>query len=172
MFRRALIFIAAAVVLLMGLGVLAVLFNTPSGKEIAALAAIKAEENALSRDFDIVVVRAGFQKRTSGRRDLYVPCLLVRTANLTEQTSRSVTLGAEFLKKDRIFCAARNRVPPLKPGETWEIWLKCIDFVGFGSVAWGLSLAETTEGMTFEIVLNSGRASIVAAKDKLTSMLF
>lgn len=172
MLRRALIFVATAAVLLMGFAILAVLFNTPSGKEKKALAAIKAEETELSRDLDVLVVRTGFQKRVSGERDIYVPCLLVRTANVSERTSKPVTLRAEFFKKDRIFCTAVNRVPALRPGEAYELWLKCIDFVGFGSVAWGLSLAGTTEGMGAEISLVSGRASIVTSRCQLTSMLF
>jgi hypothetical protein len=83
-----------------------------------------------------------------------------------------VTLRAEFMKKEgRTFCASANGLPSLRPGETYEIWLKCVESFGFGSVAWGLSLAETTEGMDFEVTLISGSASVAAAKGPLTAML-
>ena len=43
--------------------------------------------------------------------------------------------------------------------------------MAFGSVAWGLSLAETTEGMDFVIFVESRQASVAVAKDKLKALL-
>lgn len=172
MFRRALIFVAAVALFVSGIGVLALLLNVPSGKEKKALAAIRAEETALARDFDVVVIRSGFQRKAGDSRDIYVPALLVRTANCGERATPRVTLRAKFMKKEgRTFCASANGLPSLRPGETYEIWLKCVESFGFGSVAWGLSLAETTEGMDFEVTLISGSASVAAAKGPLTAML-
>lgn len=172
MFRRALIFAVAVALFVSGIGALALLFNVPSGKEKKALAAIRAEEIALAQDLDVVVIRSGFQRRAGDSRDIYVPAVLVRTANCGERATPRVTLRALFMKKGgRTFCASANGLPSLRPGESCEIWLKCVESVGFGSVAWGLSLAETTEGLDYMVTLASGRASVAVAKGALTAML-
>jgi hypothetical protein len=172
MFKRVLIIIAATFLLILGIGIIMILLNMPTGKEKKALAIIQSEEKELSRSFDILVVRAGFQKRATGTRDIYVPCLLVWANNNSEQVSRPVTLRAEFTGNGRPFCAAMNRIAALEPGKTLEIWLKCIDFVGFGSVARGLSLAETIKGLEYRIVVESDRASIVTTHGRLNTILF
>ena len=132
---------------------------------------IRSEEKELSRIFNVVVARAGFQRRSMETRDIYVPSLLVWATNISDRLSRPVTLRAEFTGNDRPFCTASNRIPALEPGETYEIWLKCIDFVGFGSVVQGLTLAETVNGLEYQIVLALDRASITAAHGRLESLL-
>jgi len=171
MLRRILALISAFILLGLGIAVILILVNTPTGKEKAALAKIRAEENELARDFDVVVLRSGFQKRKSGERDIYVPALLVRVANFSGTASKAVSLSAEFLRQGRIFCGAWGAVPELKPEESSEIWLKCIELTGFGSVAWGLTLAETTEAMDYQVHLESKRASLLVIKGSLGSML-
>jgi hypothetical protein len=42
-----------------------------------------------------------------------------------------------------------------------EIWLRCVDSIGFGAVVRGLSLAETVNGLEYRISLESKRASII-----------
>jgi hypothetical protein len=171
MFKRALIFVLAIALFAMGLGVLGILNSIPSTKEKKALAKMRLEEEALSKSLEILVVRSGFQRKSTGERDIYVPCLFVQAVNSTTQTSKPATLRAGFLRNGRTFCMAAGSIPTLKPGDGCEFWLKCIELLGFSSVAWGLSLAETTEPMNFEIWLESGRVSIVVAKDQLKSTL-
>ena len=171
MVRRILIFEVSILVFVAGIWLLATLSNIPSIKEKKALAKIRLEEKALFETFDVIVMQSGFRKRTSGQRDIYVPCLLVRAVNISGQTTKPATLEAEFLKDGRTFCRAGGSIPSLKPAEGWEVWLKCIDSVGFGAVAWGISLAETTEGMDYEVSISSGGYSVVLIKDKLRSFL-
>jgi hypothetical protein len=172
MLKRAFTLVAATVLFFLGIGIIMILINLPTAKEKKALATIRSEENELAKCFDIVVVRAGFQKRSTGTRDIYVPSLLVWTTNNSAQVSRPVTIRAEFTSNGRLFCAAINRLPALEAGKTLEIWLKCIDFVGFGSVAQGLTLADTTRGLEYQIALESERASIAATHGILNSILF
>jgi hypothetical protein len=172
MLKRVLIFVAAALLFLLGIGILAVLLTIPTSNEKKAMDKIRLEETNLSQKLDIVVIQSGYRKKFTGERNIYVPSLLVRATNISDLTSDAVNLTVAFLKNHRTLCTARSTVPALKPGEYWEIWLKCIDFVGFGSVAWGLTLAETTEGLDYVISLSSGRASIVIVKDKLRAKFF
>jgi len=171
MLKRLLIFAASVLLFLAGIWLLSTLSNVPSIKDKKVQAKIRLEEKALSQTFDVIVMQSGFRKRTSGQKDIYVPCLLVRAVNISTMTSNPASLTVEFVKNKRVFCRAMGSVPALKPEENWEVWLKCIDSVGFGSVAWGVSLAETTEGMEFEVSLSSGGVSIVVVKDKLRSFL-
>jgi len=172
MFRRAFLFILAALLFFVVISLLAVLSNIPTGKEKRALAEIRDAQNRLIRDYGIISVQSGYQRKVGGNGDVYVPLILVRVSNLSDATSRPVEIRAEFLRKERDFCEARGTVPELQPGEIWDMWLKCIEFVGFGSVAWGLPLAETTESMNFNVYLDSDRVSVLLIKDKLKSTFF
>jgi hypothetical protein len=171
MFKRVLVFILAVALFAAGLGILGLLNSIPSTKEKRALAKTRAAEEALSRSFGILVVQSGFQRKSSGARDIYVPSVLVQAVNSSGLTSKPATLRAVFLRNGRTFCMAAGSVPALEPGAACELWLKCIELTGFGSVAWGLSLAETTEPMDYEIQLESGRVSVTVSKDKLSSIL-
>lgn len=171
MVKRALIFFLALGAFAVGVGILGFLNNIPSAKEKRALAKLRLEEESLSRSFEILVVRTGFQRKSTGARDVYVPCLLVQAVNTSPQTSKRATLRADFLRNGRTFCMSAGSVPSLEPGAGSELWLKCIELTGFGSVAWGLSLAETTEPMDFVIHLETRQASVVVAKDRLKSIL-
>jgi hypothetical protein len=169
--RRALVFAAAVAVFALGLGLLGVLNSIPSIKEKRALAKIRLEEEALSKSFEVWVARSGYQRKSTGARDIYVPCLLVQVVNSTAARSRPATMRATFLRNGQSFCAAAGSVPVLEPGAGCELWLKCIELTGFGAVARGVSLAETTEPMDYMVWLGSGGVSIVIAKDSLKTVL-
>jgi hypothetical protein len=171
MLKRTLTFVAAVAVFAAGLAVLGFLNGLPSTKEKKALARMRLEEESLSKSFEILVLRSGFQRKSTGARDIYVPCLLVQVVNSSGQGSQPATLRAIFLRNGQFFCGTAGSVPALEPGAGCELWLKCIELVGFASVARGLSLAETTERMDYDVVLESGRVSVVAARDKLRSVL-
>lgn len=171
MTRRVLVFILAVAVFIAGLAVLGFLNSVPSTKERRALAKIRLEEEALSRSFDVRVVRSGFQRRSTGARDIYVPCLFAQAVNSSPRTSKPVTLRVDFKRNGDTFCRALGGVPALEPGAGCELWLKCIELTGFGSLARGLSLAETTKPMNYELFLDSGRVSVVVGKGELKSVL-
>ncbi len=171
MLKRTLAFVAAVAVFAAGLAVLGFLNSLPSTKEKRALARMRLEEESLSKTFEVQVLRSGFQRRSTGARDIYVPCLFVQVVNSSGRGSQPATLRGTFLRDGQFFCGAAGSVPALEPGAGCELWLKCIELMGFASVARGVSLAETTEAMDYEIVLSSGRISVVAARDKLRSVL-
>lgn len=171
MVKRALFFLSAVSLFVIGLGILGVLNSIPNAREKRALAKIHADEEALSRSFEVLVVRSGFQRRSTGARDIYVPSLLVLVTNSSPVASKQALVKAEFRKNGRTFCVAQGLVPGLEAGKSCEIWLKCIELMAFGSVAWGLSLAETTEGMDCIISMEARRVSVVVAKNKLNALL-
>ena len=172
MLRPGLIFVASALLLFWRSASLSSCPTFLLLKKKRALEKLRQEETKLSQGFDVVVVQSGYRIGANGERDIYIPSLLVRATNISDLTSNVAYLTVEFLKKQTTFCMARAAVPSLKPGGYSELWLKCIDLVGFGSVAWGLSLAETTEGLDYVMSLSSGRASIIVAADKLRTIFF
>jgi hypothetical protein len=172
MLRRALLFLLATSLFVLGLGILAFLFNTHTGREKNALARIEQEEKRLAATFDVVVLQSGYRKKESGRRDIYVPSLLVRVTNISEGRAGAASVRVDFVRRGRTFCRAYGLVPELKAGENSELWLKCIDFVGFGSVAWGLSLAETTETMEYRISLECQQVGVTVLQSKLRTAFF
>ena len=171
MLRRSLVFLMALAVFAGGLAILGFLNSLPSAEEKRALARMRLDEESLSKSFDVLVIRAGFQRRSAAGRDIFVPCLLARALNSSSLSSKPATLRARFLRKGDVFCAAEGSIPALEPGAGCELWLKCIELLGFASVARGLTLAETTAPMDFEIVLESGGISVVVVKDQLRSLL-
>jgi hypothetical protein len=167
MFRRALLFIAAILLFVLGIGLIVFLLNMPSGKEKKAWERIRQQETALSRTFDVVIVQSGFLKRSTGKRDIYIPALLVRTTNMSDAPSKETTLNAWFGRKGNPLCAARSFIPALKPGGSQEVWMKCVELTGFGSIARGLTLAETTETVDVEVYLGSRDVSVLVTKSTL-----
>ncbi len=169
--RRVLLFVSAIFVFALGIAVLVILLNAPSGNDKKDWERIRQQETALSRGFDVVVIRSGFLKRSTGQRDIYIPALLVGATNMSEAASQETGLWAWFGRKGGALCAARGFIPVLKPGERLEIWMKCVELTGFGSVAWGLTLAETTDPVDYELRLESRRVSVVVAKAILGSRI-
>ncbi len=167
MFKRVVIFLAAAALFAAAIGLVAVIYGIPSGKQRKAFEEIRAEERVLAESYDVLVVRSGFQKKNSGQGDIYVPAVLVLIKNISKAPSKSSILSARFLQKDRTFCRDRARIPALDAGEAWEVWLKCVEPTGFGSLVWGVSLAETAAPMGYEISLESGRAAIAIEKNRI-----
>ena len=167
MFKRVLIFLAAAALFAAGVILLAMLSGVPSGKERKTWDQIRAEEKSLARSFDVLVLRSGFQKKGRGQGDIYVPAVLVQIINRSKTPSKPSVLSIRFLQKDRTFCRDQGRIPSLAAEEIWEGWLKCVELTGFGSVVWGVSLPEMATRMDYEISLESGRAAITIAKDRV-----
>jgi len=172
MAKRLLLFVLAAAIFLAGAAVFSLLSNIPTSREKKAQAEIRDAENRLRREYGVLAVLSGFQRRTGGNGDVYVPSVLVRVANLTDAPSSEIAIRAEFSRAGRGFCRDRNSVPELKPGESWDLWLTCIEPTGFGSVAWGLPLAETAEPMTFAVYLDTDRISVLMIAEPMKSAFF
>jgi hypothetical protein len=171
MFRRVFLFALAIIVFALGIGVIFFLLNLPSRKEKTAWDRIRQQETALARSFDIVVIQSGFLRRSTGQRDIYIPALLVQAVNVSDSPSKEAALRAWFGRKGSSLCGARGFIPALRPGERQEIWMKCVELTGFGSVARGLTLAETTDPVEYEISLASRETSVMVLKASLASRI-
>jgi len=170
--KRTLAFLLAILIIALGIGLLTILFNTPNGRQRRAMEKMRRDESRLAGGFDVLVIQSGYRVRKTEGHDIYIPALLVRATNISSETSKAAGIRAEFLRKGEIFCAADSRIPELNSGESSEIWLKCIDLVGFGSIARGLSLAETTEATEYRISLEARNVTVTVLEGTLRTEFF
>lgn len=167
--RKALIFVAAAGLFATGIWGILALNDVLTPREKAAVARLLAEERALAGKFEVLVLQAGFQRRFSGVKDIYVPCLLVQARNVSVEPSPQVILRASFTSGERAICVSGYVIPSLEPGKDVELWLRCVESVGFGAVVKGLSLAETTRGVEYSVTLEADRVEVEVRKGRLDS---
>jgi hypothetical protein len=172
MLRRALSFLLAVFLFALGIALIVILFSIPNARQKRAMEKMQRDESQLAGTFDVVVMQSGYRMRKSDGRDIYIPALLVQVTNISAGPSKATVIRTEFLRNGKVFCAASGQIPELAAGGSSEIWLKCIDFVVFGSIARGLSLPETTETMEYRISLESQNVSVIVLEDKLKTEFF
>ena len=143
------------------------LFSVVSPKHRTELGDEQARDEDLIRSLDFYVVDSGYAKRSSEARDIYVPTVKLHIANVSERIIEEFWLGANFERAGEFLCRANRFVGALKPGESLEVGLSCTEATFVGTVFTGLSLAQTTEDISYAIWLQSDEASVSLLKDVL-----
>jgi hypothetical protein len=117
---------------------------------------------------DISLLEAGFIRTpTSDLRDIYMPQLVFRVANLARETFVEMSLECRFIRGKQFICGGRAYLNDLKPDEARTVTLKCVESVFTGSVVYGIGLEEARRGLEYEVVLVAGRHRIIARRDSL-----
>ncbi len=132
-----------------------------------ALKEEQAREEAFLRSLDYYVISSGYVKRTSGLNEIYVPTVQLYVANVSERIIKDLWLTANFEREGKFLCRANRRIVDLKPGESREVGLSCSEAMFVGTVFTGLSLAQTTEDLTYFIWARSNKATVTLLKDVL-----
>jgi hypothetical protein len=138
-----------------------------SPKHRKALKEERAREEAFLRSLDFYVVDSGYVKKTSGLNEIYVPTVQVYIANSSDRIISDFWLMANFEREGKFLCRADRRVVDLKPGESREVGLSCSEAMLVGTVFTGLSLAQTTEDLSYFVWARSNKASVTLLKDVL-----
>jgi hypothetical protein len=133
-----------------------------------ALKEERAREEAFLRSLDFYVAESGYVKKSSGLTDIYVPTVQLAIANISGRVIKDLWLTANFERGGRFLCRANRLVVDLRPGESREVGLNCSEATFVGTVFSGLSLAQTTEDLSYFILAQSNKASVFLLKDVLS----
>jgi hypothetical protein len=132
-----------------------------------ALKEEQAREEAFLRSLDYYVVDSGYVTKSSGLNEIYVPTVQVYVANASDRIIKDLWLTANFEREGKFLCRANRLIVDLNPGENREVGLSCSEAMFVGTVFTGLSLAQTTEDLTYFIWARSNKATVTLLKDVL-----
>jgi hypothetical protein len=164
---KLLAFVLACLIFASAIFLIARLLSLVSPRHGRALKEEQAREEAFLRSLDFYVVDSGYVKKSSGLNEIYVPTVQVYIANSSDRIISDFWLMANFEREGKFLCRAVRRVVDLKPGENREVGLSCSEAMFMGTVFTGLSLAQTTEDLTYFIWARSNRASVTLLRDVL-----
>jgi hypothetical protein len=117
---------------------------------------------------DPEVVEAGFiRKATSADRDIYMPQLVLRLANSSNERFEQIVLECRFSKGEQSICGGRAYANDLKPGEVRRVTLKCVESMFTGAVIYGIGLEDARRGLEYEIILRAENIGVIALTDTL-----
>jgi hypothetical protein len=130
------------------------------------------EKEELLKCFDVYVQQSGYHKKKAGVQDIYVPSLRIRISNLTDQEFNNLMFIASFHHEGKSLCRAATSIMRLRPLETKEIYLRCIESAVFGSLISGLSLMDTTGDIEYEVTISHRGITVTAAEGPMEFSLF
>ncbi|MCP2518885.1 hypothetical protein NLB96_00675 [Candidatus Aminicenantes bacterium AC-335-K20] len=132
--------------------------GTPfTSKEKEFLKRVELEREAIKK-IDISVKDAGYLKKKIGYETFYIPALVLNISNLSENEFENLRIIAEFSINEKRVCRSTLIVKTLKSWENKRLFLKCIDFLGFGTVIQGMNLSHTMKEVHYELTLRTETA--------------
>lgn len=132
--------------------------GTPfTSEEKEFLKRIEFEREAIKK-IDISIKEAGYLKKKIGYETFYIPALVLNVYNLSENEFENLRIIAEFSINEERVCRSTLILRKLKPQENKKVFLKCIDFMGFGTVVQGMNLSHTMKEVHYELILRTETA--------------
>jgi hypothetical protein len=166
--NKVILIIPVMLVFVIGVSLIVHFSGQLSTKDKKALQVRKELEKELLSKIPVIVRDAGYTRRNTGAGDVYIPSLLVQVMNVDTEPKDRLVLLAEFGRGGRSFCSGSISVYHLPPGESREAQIKCLEPTGFGAIATGLSLMETTAPLTYELWLQAGGLRIKVAENSFS----
>ncbi|MCJ7579534.1 MAG: hypothetical protein MUP98_03255 [Candidatus Aminicenantes bacterium] len=157
---------------LIPIGLLIYMFHLDYLKIKNSYKKIELEQLEFLDNFDVVVFESGYLKKRSDVQEIYVPTLAVRVTNLSEKEHNNLVFYATFSRAGKSFCRGSATLSRLKPLETKDIYLRCVDSVIIGSVVSGLSLMDTFGEVQYIVALSHDRSQLTVAEGKLDFTVF
>ena len=126
-------------------------------KEKKFLKRTELERKAI-RKIEILVKDVGYLKKKIEYETFYIPALVLNVYNLSENQFENLRVIAEFSINKKRVCRSILILKTLKPWENKKVFLKCIDFIGFGTVIQGMNLSHTMKEVHYELTLRTETA--------------
>ena len=135
--------------------------GTPfTSKEKEFLKRAELERKAIKK-IEISVKDAGYLRKKIGYETFYIPALILNVYNLSENEFENLRVMAEFSINEKRVCRSTLILKKLKPWENKKVFLKCIDFISFGTVIQGMNLSHTMKEVHYELTLRTETAIAV-----------
>jgi hypothetical protein len=154
-------------VFLIPVGIILYMFHLDSREMRQYLDKVEKEKETLLQSFDVYVFQSGYQKKRAGFQEIYIPTLVVRVTNLTDREFNNLRFDAYFQRDGRTFCRGAASLFRLKPLETKDVYLRCMDSVVFGTVISGLRLMETTDDIRYKVSIYHEKKHVTAAEGSI-----
>ena len=154
-------------ILIAGMIIIVHMMNVFPGKQKKAYDELAKKEEELLKRIDLSIIEAGYLKRSAVIRDVYVPALIVQTTNTSEEACEQLMLTAYFERERKTICKDSISINNLKPGETREVLLQCLEPLVFGTVFKGLSLIQTSKELQYDIWIDSEGVSIEIVEGRI-----
>jgi hypothetical protein len=161
------LFIFAVGIFFLIIAFLFILANMLSIEDRREYRKTQEEEATLRRSLDVTVREAGYLRRSTGAREVFIPALILRVTNIAADPVKDLTLSAYFEREERFFCRGVAPVGHLEPGESRDVAIKCLELTGFGTIGTGLNLMQTTEPLSYEILAQAGKVTISPVKGQI-----
>lgn len=149
------------------LSILIIMMNTPSQRVRNAHQKTMERKRNLREKIDTYIEDSGYIRKKVGRKEIYIPALLIQVTNESEEEIERMVLQASFKREDKDICRGTSLVLNLKSQQTRRVNLRCIHFVGFSTMVQGLSLAQTTEKIYYELNINHKGVNIEPEEGEL-----
>ncbi len=134
--------------------------NLPSIKIKKAYAALQKKEAAFLQKLDVQLIEAGYMRRQVDQNDIYVPAVRLDLISFSQEALKRIRVEAFFRNERQSICSGSVFVANLRPGEDRSLTIKCLDFVGFGSVVKGVPRMETTRPLEYSVRIQTDEFSI------------
>lgn len=162
--NKIILIIPVVLVFIVGVSLITYFSGQLSTKDKKALQVRNEKEKAFLSSISVVVRDAGYVRRNIESGEMYIPGLLVQVTNTESKPRDRMLLLATFRKGGRSFCSGSVSIFPVLSAESRDVEIKCLESTGFGTIAKGMSLIETTEPLTYELWLESGDLSVKVAE--------
>jgi len=150
--------------LLIPIGFLICMFHLDSQKIKNTYKKIELEQQKFLENFDVYVYESGYMKKQSGVQEIYIPSLIVRVTNLSEEVFNNLVFYANFNREEQIFCRGSATLRQLKSMETKDVYLRCVNSAIFGSIVTGLSLMDTFSKVQYFVSLFHDNQRVTVAE--------
>lgn len=134
--------------------------NLPSIKIKKAYAALQKKEAAFLQKLDVQLIEAGYMRRQVDKNDIYVPAVRLDLISFSQEALKRIRVEAFFRNERQSICSGSVFVANLRPGEDRSLTIKCLDFVGFGSVVKGVPRMETARPLEYSVRIQTDEFSI------------
>lgn len=165
--QKVFIFLLSAAVIGLAIFTLIYLGNFLSPKTKMELKNRQEQEEALSRAIKGTVIRSGYVRTNLGFEELYVPFITIEIINISEKPIDKILLNAFFYRNEKHICSTSLPLFNIAPNMPIKVDLKCTESTGFGIVAKGVSLAQTSKPMSYGISVISSGIRVSLSKGEL-----
>jgi hypothetical protein len=153
--KRVFIFVSVVIILILGVFLLLYLGQLPSPEQKRKLQELAEKEKALMESIQTLVLDAGYQKRTIGYRELYVPVIILEISNVSLNTVQDIFVSSDFRNKRQTICTGTGMFFKLNPGDRRALILRCSESMFLGTLIKGLNLSQARKDLGYKIRISS-----------------
>lgn len=153
--KRVFIFVSVVIILILGVFLLLYLGQLPSPEQKRRLQEHAEKEKYFCESIQTLVLDAGYQKRTIGYRELYVPVIILEISNISQKTVQDIIISSDFRNDRQTICAGTGMIFKITPGDRRTLVLRCSESMFLGTLIKGVSFSQARKDLRYKIRISS-----------------